>query len=320
MEEKTRHHMFWLIVLGAAFWGATPVFRMFLLESMTSTQIVLVEHIILALVTAPILYKHRKELSRLSLKHLGALLFIAWGGSAFASLLFTNGLTYGDINSVLLLQKMQPIFAILLARIVLKEKWPRRFSFLFPVALIGTYFLTFGFSLPLSDWRDVLNIGSLFSLGAAVLWGGSTVMGRVLLTTLSHETVTSLRFLLALPLLAILASFSGEVWALPADSFAQAMIVTNLVISALIPGLFSMLLYYKGLGTMKASVATLAELSFPMTGLLVNWLVFQQVVTPAQLLGFMLIWLSLFFLSRQKDAAQPAEQIPAAKSLAASAR
>ncbi|TDQ42965.1 DMT family transporter [Aureibacillus halotolerans] len=304
---QQRNHTFWLIVIGAAFWGATPVFRMLLLDSMTSTQIVLIEHIVLALVTAPILYAHRHELASLNWRDVGALLFISWGGSAVASLLFTQGLTYGDMNAVLLLQKVQPIAAILLARVLLKEKLPKQFSFLFPLALVGTYFLTFGFSFPLNGWGEVINVGSLYSLGAAVLWGGATVMGRILLKKLQFETVTSLRFLLALPMLVLLYSISRDAWTLPTEATALTMIAVNLLISALLPGLLSMMLYYKGLGTMKASTATLAELSFPMTGLLVNWLVFQQEVTFAQMIGFLLIWIALFLISRQKDAASPVQ-------------
>lgn len=70
-----------------------------------------------------------------------------------------------------------------------------------------------------------------------------------------------------------------------------------------------MLLYYKGLNTTKASVATLAELSFPMTGILINWVVYQQLVTLPQLVGFALIWTALFFISsQQRDQLQPAKQ------------
>ena len=47
---------------------------------------------------------------------------------------------------------------------------------------------------------------------------------------------------------------------------------------ALIPGLFPMLLYYRGLASTPASLATLAELAFPITGILVNLLF----VTPPQ--------------------------------------
>lgn len=292
---------FWLVVLGAALWGVDPLFRVILLKSLTSAQIVLIEHLIIALFAVPVLWRNRTELKGLGWRQGGALLFISWGGSAIATILFTMALTSGNLNAVLLLQKMQPLFAILLAGLLLKEKLPRHFFGLLIIALFGTYLLTFGFTMPIGHWSDFVQIGSLLSLGAAALWGGSTVMGRMMVGHMKYETVTSLRFLLALPLLLAITWNEGAAWHLPAGTTQIAALSLNMLGQALLPGLLSLLVYYKGLTTTKASVATLAELSFPMVGVLVNWIAFQQVITVAQACGFVLIWGTLFLISRQGD-------------------
>lgn len=295
---------FWLVVLGAALWGVDPLFRIILLDSITSAQLVLLEHLIIFLVAAPVLWKNRRELLQVGWKQVGALLFISWGGSAIATILFTMGLSSGNMNAVLLLQKLQPLFAIILARLLLKEQLPRHFSGLFLIALAGTYLLTFGFKIPVGNLGEIVQVGSLLSLGAAALWGGSTVMGRMMVGQMKYETVTSLRFILALPLLAAITWNEGAAWNLPTGSSDIAAFSLNLLGQALLPGLLSLLVYYKGLTTTKASVATLAELSFPMVGVLINWIAFQQMVTPAQLAGFALIWLVLFAISKQGESAQ----------------
>ncbi|HEY2491941.1 MAG TPA: DMT family transporter [Paenibacillus sp.] len=300
-KEQGSSSGFWLVVLGAALWGVDPLFRIILLKSLTSTQIVLLEHIIIMLFVAPILWRQRSELRGLGMKHVAALLFISWGGSAFATILFTMGLVDGNINAVLLLQKLQPLFAIILARMLLKERLPQHFSVLFIFALVGTYLLTFGFKVPFGHWNEFVQVGSLFSLGAAALWGGSTVMGRLMVGQMKYETVTSLRFILALPLLLAITWSEGAVWNLPTGTSAIAGVSLNLLGQALLPGLLSLLVYYKGLTTTKASVATFAELSFPMVGVLINWIVFQEVITSAQILGFVLIWGALFVISRQSQ-------------------
>ncbi|WP_055109237.1 DMT family transporter [Paenibacillus ihumii] len=297
---------FWLVVLGAALWGADPLFRIILLKSLTSAQIVLLEHIIIALIAVPVMWKNRQELRGLGWKQAGALLFISWGGSAIATILFTMGLVNGNPNAVLLLQKLQPIFAIVLARVLLKERLPRHFSWLVILALAGTYLLTFDFTLPIGHWSEIVHVGSLLSLGAAALWGGSTVMGRLMVGQMKYETVTSLRFLLALPLLFAITWNEGAAWNLPSEAGAFTAVSLNLLGQALLPGLLSLLVYYKGLTTTKASVATLAELSFPMVGVLINWIAFQEVVTLAQAFGFMLIWATLFIISRQSQTAPDA--------------
>jgi drug/metabolite transporter (DMT)-like permease len=291
---------FWLVAIGAALWGADPLFRIILLKSFTSAQIVLMEHVLLFIALAPILWKHREELKTVRLRQVFAILFVSWGGSALASVIFTMALSNGDLNAVLLLQKLQPLVAIILARIILKEMLPRNFGILIVIALLGTYLLTFGWSLPFGHARVFVQVGSLLALGAAVLWGGSTVMGSYLLRSMKYETVTSLRFMVALPMLIVLTSVEHAPWNIPAGTWAGAAVITNLLLQALLPGLLSLLLYYKGLSTTKASYATMAELSFPMVGVVINWIAFQQIVTLAQLTGFMLIWITLFMISRQQ--------------------
>lgn len=292
---------FWLVALGAALWGMDPLFRILLLEWFTSAQIVFIEHVLLLVYAIPVLWIHRKELAHLSLGHIGALIFISWGGSALATILFTAALAEGNPNAVLLLQKLQPIFAVIMARMWLKEVLPKGFFKLLILALLGTYLLTFGWSLPVGHVQDVIQLGSLLSLGAAILWGGSTVMGRLLLGKLEYETVTSLRFVLALPFLFALTWMEGTGLSLNIPSVEWTAISLNFLLQALLPGLASLLLYYRGLSKIKASYATLAELSFPMVGVLINGLVFHQVITAAQFMGFILIWIALYSLSRNAD-------------------
>ncbi|PWW02807.1 EamA domain-containing membrane protein RarD [Paenibacillus cellulosilyticus] len=300
---------FWFVVLGSALWGVDPLFRVLLLDYLSSTQIALLEHVILVLFMAPVLWKHRQQLRKFKLRHIGALLFVSWGGSALATVLFTKGLASGDLNSVLLLQKLQPLFAILMARWMLKERLPRSFGMLFLIAIFGTYLLTFGVKPPFSNIHEMLKAGSLMSIGAALLWGGSTVMGRYLLRAVNYETVTSLRFILALPLLLAMTLGEHQLWTLPSEASGTAMIGLNLLLQALLPGLLSLLLYYKGLSAIKASYATLAELSFPMVGVLINYAVFHQATTFTQIMGFILIWATLLVLSRQQERSVQSEGV-----------
>jgi drug/metabolite transporter (DMT)-like permease len=58
---------------------------------------------------------------------------------------------------------------------------------------------------------------------------------------------------------------------------------------ALVPGLAALLLYYRGLRRTEASAATLAELAFPLTALVVNALAFGTVLEPTQYAGAALL-------------------------------
>lgn len=295
----------WYVALGATLWGLDPLFRILLLKSFSSAQIVFIEHLLLALYAVPVLVKYRKTLvGKLTLAVIGALLFISWGGSAIATILFTAAFAHGNANAILLLQKLQPLFAIILARVLLKETLPSKFSAYIGVALLGTYLLTFGFASPQLGLHDLGTVACLFSILAAVLWGGSTVMGKYLLhKKLDFPLVTSLRFLLAIPLLTVVLLMSGDVWHVSGSDGALAMIAVNLLFQAFFPGLLSMLLYYKGLSSTKALFATLAELAFPAVGVFMNWIVFGQKLTIGQLAGFILIWITLWAMSRNSNKA-----------------
>lgn len=71
-----------------------------------------------------------------------------------------------------------------------------------------------------------------------------------------------------------------------------------LLLLALIPGLLALSIYYKGLQTTPASVATLAELAFPLSALTLNYFVFGTTVGPSQLAGIVILAGVLVIMSR----------------------
>ena len=258
-----------LVALGASLWGTDAVIREPLVDDMSSTAIVLGEHVFLAFYAIPVLlFFSRGFFRQLSLQGWGALLVIAWGGSALATVLFTEGFARGNPTTVILLQKTQPLIVILLAAILLKERLSTYFWPLFAVALVGGYLTSFGTLDPIWTLGSDQVEAAAFAVGAATLWGASTVMGRFLLDTGSFATVAAARFLLALPFLAVLAFFQGD--------FRQSVdglsaFPSHLIFLALIPGLLAMLIYYQGLSRTQASYATIAELAFPATAIIINW-------------------------------------------------
>lgn len=296
--SEARRGGLWWIALGAAMWGLDGVLIVTLLRHFTSIQIVFLEHLLLALFAIPVLVWKRSELKLLDKGDWLAVLFIAWGGSALASILFTAGFRFGNPNVVLMIQKLQPVFAVLLAAWILKERLHRGFWVLFIAALCGAILLTFGFHNPFSSGISHGLSGALFSAGAALLWGGSTVMGKRLVTKLSFTTVTSLRFTFALPVLGILVVLNHPEWGNIIGGLVLPRVWLNLLFQTIVPSLLSLLIYYYGLSGTRASHATVAELAFPAVGLLMNWIVLHQSITLGQWAGFVVIWLAVLQLSR----------------------
>ena len=303
-SNKNARAGIWWIALGSAMWGLDAVFIVTLLKYVTSSQIVWLEHVLLFLFAAPVLIWKRAELRNLKLNDWLAVLFVGWGGSALASVMFTAGFTYGNPNVVLILQKLQPVFAVLLAAVVLKERMPKSYWKLLIAALIGAYLLTFGFHIPTTAASTAQLIGSLFAIGAAAFWGGSTVMGKHLSGKVSFTTLTALRFATALPLLTVLVLLQHPNWNQLGQALGILPVWANLLFQTLVPSLISLLMYYRGLDGVKASHATIAELAFPATGILLNWLVLHQTIDLGQWLGFAIVWLAVLQMSRGRSAGQ----------------
>jgi drug/metabolite transporter (DMT)-like permease len=229
-----------------------------------------------------------------------------------ATILFTEAFKLGDPTTVILMQKSQPIFAIVLARLALAERLTPAYWPFFGLAMLGTYLVAFNSLEPLWKLPQAPVMAAVFALGAALLWGAGTVLGRFMLADVPFHTLTGLRFLLALPFLAVIALPQGGMEDLVAG-FTQEPV--SLILLSLIPGLAGLLIYYRGLLSTPASVATLAELAFPFTAVLIGWLFLNRVPSPTQFIGFALLWAALLALTRidaARGARRPVDELTSA--------
>jgi drug/metabolite transporter (DMT)-like permease len=282
-----------LVAVGAAMWGTDGILRVPLLEVASPSQIVLLEHLVLLLYSVPAVLLGWRFFRGLGAAQWVALLVIGWGGSALATLLFTTAFDVGNPTVVILLQKTQPLFAIALAAILLRERLGWAYWPCFAVAMVGAYLISFGNLGPFSALGSAELLPAALALGAALLWGSSTVLGRLVLKDVPFYALTGARLFLAVPLLACIVVAQSSVGGLAAGFASEP---SRVILLALIPGLLALLLYYRGLTGTRASYATLAELAFPATAVVLNWTFLGVGVSPNQILGFVLLWGAVFVL------------------------
>ena len=258
----------WLIALAAMLWGSDLLFRARIVQAgWPAADIVWTEHLILTAAFAVPLMLGRRRLAALTGRQWNALAFLGIGGSALATWLYTTAFTldYSRALTVVLLQKTQPVFALLLASVVLRERRTNTFWVWCVLAFLGT-----GLLVVMDKDFDPHGLGSvqwkqaLLALGASAIWGAATVVGRPLSFVLTPALLSGVRFALALPALTVLALF----FPMPPTAARTPEIGGLLLLIALVPGLLGMWLYYRGLSGTTASVATLAELCYPLTSLL----------------------------------------------------
>ncbi len=288
-----------LVAVAAMLWGTDTLFRIPLLQHLSrdrlvqSTQLVFAEHLILVIVVLPILWLTRRAIRRLSRAEWRAIAVIGVGASALATILFTLSFGYGHFIETLLLQKTQPLIAILFANLWLRERLPPRTYLWAPVALLGAYLIAIPEPLhPERAWEDFHVAAALAAVGAAVLWGSGTVFGRYALAGVSFPTLAALRFTAGMPALAVALWLQGGSVAFTQYRLNDLPLYLGL---ALLPGLVAMLLYYRGLASAPASMATLAELAFPVTGVLVNLFLVtpRQSITAWQVAGIAGLWIAI---------------------------
>jgi drug/metabolite transporter (DMT)-like permease len=282
-----------LVAVGAAMWGTDGILRVPLLEVVSPSQIVFLEHLVLLLYSVPAVVLGWRFFRGLGAAQWISLLVIGWGGSALATLLFTKAFTVGNPTVVILLQKTQPLFAIVLAAVLLRERLGWAYWPCFAVAMVGAYLISFGGLGAFVALGSAELLAAALALGAALLWGSSTVLGRLVLKDMPFHALTGARLLLAAPLLAGIVVVQGAVGGLGA---AFASEPGRVILLALIPGLLGLLLYYRGLTGTRASYATLAELAFPATAVVLNWTFLGVGVSANQVLGFVLLWGAVFVL------------------------
>jgi drug/metabolite transporter (DMT)-like permease len=282
-----RRGALWMVAAGASLWGTDTMIRAPLTLHLSSATIVFIEHLILGIALFPVLWFTRKHWLAFSRYDWLAAIGIAWGGSALASYLFTDAVRMGNPTTAVLLQKSQPIFAALLSGVILSEPLGFPFWSRLAVALAGAYLVNFGSYVP---HAPSAGRGSLLALAAAGLWGASTVLGRFLLLRISFLILTALRILLALPPLA------AAVWLEHSKSFVRidAHQALSLLLLALVPGFAALMIYYYGLQHSSASKASVAELCFPLTAIVLNWYFLKIQVSGAQVVGFILLVAAIF--------------------------
>lgn len=274
---------FLLVALGAALWGSDGLLRRGLAFELPAAAVVFAEHVILVLLTLPLLLRARTAVRSFGPRDWAALLFVGAGASALATVLFTQAFVYGDPNTPLLLQKLQPIFAVAGASLLLGERLLPRYGLYFIVALVGAYLIAF----PDPGQASVSALApAALATGAALLWGLGTVLGRFLTTKVEFAELTALRFAVGLPATLIILLVQGETSVIGSITGRE---IGTLFLLALIPGLIALLLYYRGLRETPASAATLAELSFPVTAVTVNYLAFDATLTGSQWIGLLIL-------------------------------
>ena len=115
------------IMLAALFWSLDGVFLRPKFYILPASLVVFLEHSLGFIVLSPFLFLHWYKVKKLSRKSWLAILWVCVFGGLLGTLMITKAffaamLGETTFSTVIILQKLQPIFALIMARLILKEK------------------------------------------------------------------------------------------------------------------------------------------------------------------------------------------------------
>jgi drug/metabolite transporter (DMT)-like permease len=298
------------IIIAAALWGIDGIVLRPALYSLPVPLVVLVEHALAFLIMLPFLLAEIRELKKMSFKDWGAFTWVAVFGGAIGTMAITKALFYVNfvnLSIVILLQKFQPLFALLLAWLILKEKLPKKFFAWAAAAVVAAYFVTFGSRLPQFNTGDLTLAAALFSLLAAFAFGSSTVFSKRAIQKINFRVGTYLRFGLTSVIMLVIVLSTGELSAVSQISLKQLWYFIAIVFST---GGAAIFLYYYGLKKVKASVSTICELAFPLTAIVLEYTIRGNVLSWVQWAGAVVLIYSIYKVSAFKEGREGADKTP----------
>ncbi len=289
------------VIVAAFLWSLDGLLRQKLF-SVSSFLIITLEHALGAILFLPFLIKGWKNVKKLNQRSWGSIMWISICGGILGTFFYTKALSYInyiDLSVVVLLQKFQPLFAIILAAVILKEKLTKRFLLLAITAFAGGYLVTFGVK-PIAAWDDKTIIASLLALLAAFSWGSSTVLGKHALNKLPFQVVTSLRLTITAFVAGLIMISMGDISSISSLNADQWGALATIVIST---GAVALFIYYYGLNRLPASHATIYELFWPFSAICFDWFIRGRAMSPAQASGAIILLTAIVLLTqeRQKD-------------------
>lgn len=288
------------IIFAAAMWGLDGVLLRPSLYHLDVFVVVFLEHAIAFSYMAVLLMFEAKELGKLKAMDWGAFFWVALFGGAIGTMAITKALFFVGfvtLSVVILLQKLQPIFAIGAARIVLGEKPKKNFYWWALLALVGSYFVTFGFMVPNFSTGNKTFVAALLSIVAAFAFGTSTTFSKRAIKKVNFRVGTYLRFGITTLIMFVLILVTGK---LPLFAAVKTINVLTLLLIAFTTGGVAIFIYYFGLKRVPATKSTIYELAFPVTAIILEFLIFHKTLNIGQWIGAALLLFAIIKVAGAK--------------------
>lgn len=287
------------ISIAAIAWGLDGIALTPKLYNLDVPFVVFILHAIPTLILTPIFFSYWKNFFTYKFRDVISLWTLSFFGGALGTIAIVKALflvRFDHLSVIVILQKLQPLFAIILAMIFLKEKPNKKFWIWALVAIIAGYFLTFEFHLPTLSKQANLIHASLYALLAAFSFGAGTVFSKRSLMSLNFKEVTYFRYFFTSLFVGIFVFSTGRMANL--EMVTKVNWIYFLLIS-LTAGAGSIFLYNYGLKRVKAIVSTIAELLFPISSIAFDYLINGNKLSIIQIVSAAIMVVAIINISKR---------------------
>lgn len=276
------------IVAAALLWSFDGVLRRSL-YSLPPAVVVFYEHLLGFVVLIFIAHTWVKDIKKLDKRDWLAVAIVSLFSGALGTILYTAALgkvNYIPFSVVVLLQQLQPIWAIAAAAIILKEKITKNFIGWALLGLSAAYLISFkDLRINFATGQETIT-AALMALGAGFVWGSSTAISKFFLRKISFMSGTAFRFGIT-PIFALMFVIGGgstkSLFALSNDQWIALLVI---VLSS---GLLALSLYYYGLKKVPARVCTICELAWPASAIFIDYFYYHNSFSASQIAGVVLL-------------------------------
>ncbi|MFA5359847.1 MAG: DMT family transporter, partial [Patescibacteria group bacterium] len=237
------------IMLAAFLWSLDGVFIRPKFYVLPAALVVFIEHALGFLVLSPFIFLSWSKIKLLKGKEWAAIGWVSFFGGALGTIMITKAFFAamdGEVTfaTVVILQKLQPVFALVIARLILGEKLRKSFYAWASVAIVAAYFLAFGKTgLNLGE-INLLHNAAFYAAIAAFAFGSSTVFGKRIVNHLDFKSTAALRFGITSFLVLVYALLIGDLFKI---SVVTPMHWGYLAVIVFTSGATAMFIYYYGL-------------------------------------------------------------------------
>jgi len=223
-------------------------------------------------------------------KQFGVITYITISGTVIADLLYYLAMTKTTILNAVLIGHLQPVFIVLIGFLILHEDKLRIFDY------IGIFLMiTAGSMVMIKTPENLLSLkigtsGDLLVLCATFFWATAGIAARKYLHGINSGTITFYRFGLAaiflIGYLLVMGNFR-------ISNIYQIILGVSIGIGYI--------LYYEGLKRLKAAQVGALELSAPVFAGLFGYIFMNELMTPMQIGGIVILFVGIHFISKRES-------------------